>query len=88
MDPSYKIRSLFLKTISSFEKLKNEENLKNQDKLKILIQIQKSLEIINNEADTLLNQQTITLIQYEKIIRRIQKLKNEAKKIKKEITNP
>ncbi|MCC7574302.1 hypothetical protein KO361_01820 [Candidatus Woesearchaeota archaeon] len=88
MDPSYKLRNFFLKTVKTINELKGEEDQTKQKKLKTIKELEDDLFYLKESAKKLLEQKEIQLIQYKKIIQRTQKINSELKKIKTKITNP
>lgn len=88
MDPSFKLRSFFLKTVDAFDKLHKKEKISNKRKLLLIKDIEDDLFFLKESAKKMVREKKLKEKSYESLMKRIAKINKELKKTKRELTNP
>lgn len=85
MDPSFRLRKIFLEIAASHKKITTRQNIKKQQKIILIKEIEEDLFYLQESAKKMLNKKQIKREAYKKLNEKIKKIKTELTITKKEL---
>lgn len=80
MDPSYKLRNLFLKTAKAINDLNEKEKVKRQIKIQIIKELEEEIFYLKENLKKQYREKKIKASQFERFLQKIKNLESEIKK--------